>query len=329
MPSIKDLMTKNVITIDLQKSVFDAAVLMSEKRIGCLVITDVEMLVGIVTERDFVRRVIAKNLPFETTVSEIMSKPLITIDPDSSLRDAARVMVKNNIRRLPVLKDNKLVGIIVVADFARKLDEKIITDEILEAMARSPLSVVREVVNTSYVIAGIIVALLAMLVVVWISKENHQIIVFVKDLILQYGFIGVFVATVIAGTILPFGSPLVVASASGFGLPILPLILVATSGFTVGVITCYFLAYFLREKYVSNRMSQVTFQSLALKWNQKGYWLCVIFSLVPGFPIELLAIVCGIFKTKLRFFIPLCWVTLIFHFTVFALFGQYIGSWVL
>jgi membrane protein YqaA with SNARE-associated domain len=290
---------------------------------------DEEEPVGIVTERDFVRRVIAKNLPFETTVSEIMSKPLITIDPDASLREAAGVMVKHNIRRLPVFKGNKLVGIIVVADFARQLDEKIITDEILEAMARSPLSVVREVMNTSYVIGGIIVALLAMLVVVWISKENPQIIVFVKDLILKYGFIGVFVATVISGTILPFGSPLVVASASGFGLPIIPLILVATLGFTIGATTCYFLAFFLREKYVLNRMNRETFQSLALKWNQKGYWLCVIFSLVPGFPIELLAIACGIFKTKLWFFIPLCCLTLVFHFTVYALFGQYIGSWIL
>jgi membrane protein YqaA with SNARE-associated domain len=272
---------------------------------------------------------VAKNLPLETTVSEIMSQPLITIDPDASLREAARVMVKNNIRRLPVVKDNKLIGIIVVADFVRQLDDKIITDEILEAMARSPLSAVREVVNTSYVIAGIIVALLVMLVVVWISKENPQMIVFIKDLILKYGFIGVFIATVIAGTILPFGSPLVVTFASGFGLPIIPLILVATSGFTIGLTTCYFLAFFLREKYILNRMSRETFQSLALKWNQRGYWLCVVFSLVPGFPLELLAIVCGIFRTKLWFFIPLCCVTLVFHFTVYALFGQYIGSWIL
>ena len=328
MSSVKDLMTKKVITINLKKSVFDAAVLMNEKKVGCLVIMDVEMPIGIVSERDFVRRVVVKNLPLETTVSEIMSKPLITIDPDSSIRKAARVMIKNNIRRLPVVKDNKLVGIIVVTDFARQ-DEKMITDEILEAMARSPLSVVRKVVNTSHVIAGVIVVLLAILVIVWISKENPQMIVFVKDLILNYGFIGVFVATVISGTILPFGSPLVVAFASGFGLPIIPLILIAASGFTVGVTTCYFFAFFLREKYILNRMSRETFQSLASKWNQKGYWLCVVFSLVPGFPIELLAIVCGIFKTKLWFFIPLCWVTLIFHFTVFALFGQYIGSWVL
>jgi len=144
MPSVKDLMTKNVITIDLKKSVFDAAVLMSEKLIGCLVIVDGEEPVGIVTERDFVRRVVAKNLPLETTVSEIMSQPLITIDPDASLREAARLMLKNKVRRLPVVKENKLVGIIVIADFARQLSKKTITEQILEAMARYPTSIYDE-----------------------------------------------------------------------------------------------------------------------------------------------------------------------------------------
>ena len=144
MPSVKDLMTKNVITIDLKKSVFDAAVLMSEKLIGCLVIVDGEEPVGIVTERDFVRRVVAKNLPLETTVSEIMSKPLITIDPDASLREAARLMLNNKVRRLSVVKENKLAGIIVIADFARQLSKKTITEQILEAMARYPTSIYDE-----------------------------------------------------------------------------------------------------------------------------------------------------------------------------------------
>jgi len=144
MPSVKDLMTKNVITIDLKKSVFDAAVLMNGKTVGCLVIMDGEEPVGVVTERDFVRRVVAKNLPSDTTISKIISKPLITIDPESSLRDAARLMLKNKVRRLPVVKENKLVGIIVVADFARQLSKKTITEQILEAMARYPTSIYDE-----------------------------------------------------------------------------------------------------------------------------------------------------------------------------------------
>lgn len=138
MPSVKDLMTKGIITIDTHKTVLDAAMLMSEKMIGCLVVTDGEVPVGIVTERDFVRRVVAKNLSLDIKISEIMSKPLITIDPDSSLREAARLMLKNKIRRLPVAKENKLIGIIVASDFARQLSKKTITEEILDAMARYP-----------------------------------------------------------------------------------------------------------------------------------------------------------------------------------------------
>jgi CBS domain-containing protein len=95
-----------------------------------------EVPVGIVTERDFVRRVVAKNLELKTKISEIMSEPLVTIDLESSLRKAARLMIRNKIRRLPVVSNKRLVGIFVVSDFARQLSKKTITEEYLEAMAR-------------------------------------------------------------------------------------------------------------------------------------------------------------------------------------------------
>jgi CBS domain-containing protein len=136
MPSVNDVMTKDVISIDTNNTVFAAAELMSENEIGCLVVVDGHMPIGIVTERDFVRRVVAKKLPLETKVSEIMSRSLITIDPEASLKEAARVMSSNKIRRLPVLKNNKLVGIIVAADFVRNVGKKSVSEEILEAMGR-------------------------------------------------------------------------------------------------------------------------------------------------------------------------------------------------
>jgi len=138
MPSVKDFMNENVITVDLSKTVFDAAVLMSENERACLVVMDEKTPIGIVTERDFVRRVVSQKTPLDAKISEIMSKPLIIIHPDSSLRDAARLMVNNKIRRLPVVKEKKLVGILVVSDFARQLSKKTITEEILDAMARYP-----------------------------------------------------------------------------------------------------------------------------------------------------------------------------------------------
>ena len=138
-------MTKGVITIDMNKTVADAATLMSAKTIGSLVVVDEDVPVGIVTERDVVRRAVAKNLPSHTKISEIMSEPLITIDPDSSLREAARLMLKNKIRRLPVVKTNKLDGILVASDFARHLSKKTITEQILDAMARYPPTPVYEI----------------------------------------------------------------------------------------------------------------------------------------------------------------------------------------
>ena len=147
MPKVKKLMTKNVIKIDLQKTIFEAATLMKEKEVGCLVIIDDKIPVGIVTERDFVRRVVANNLPSDIGISKIMSKPLITIEPDSSLREAARLMLKKKIRKLPIVVEKKLVGIIVVSDFARQLSKKTITEEILEAMARYPANEMGEKIS--------------------------------------------------------------------------------------------------------------------------------------------------------------------------------------
>jgi IMP dehydrogenase len=126
------------VSIGVDKSVFEAAVLMSSNLVGCLVIMDGAVPAGIVTERDFVRRVVAKKMPLDTKVSEIMSKSLITVDSDASLKEAARLMSTNQIRRLPVVKQNRLVGIVVAADFVRNLGKKTVSEEILEAMGRYP-----------------------------------------------------------------------------------------------------------------------------------------------------------------------------------------------
>ena len=138
MPKVKDIMTKDVVSIGVDKNVFDAADLMSSNQLGCLVVADDKKPVGIVTERDIVRRVVAKRLPLNTKIAEVMSESLITVDPDASLKAAARLMSNNKIRRLPVSKENKLVGIVVAADFVRNLGKKSVSEEIIEAMGRYP-----------------------------------------------------------------------------------------------------------------------------------------------------------------------------------------------
>ena len=67
-----------------------------------------------------------------------MTKTLITVEPDISLKEAARVMSTNKIRRLPILKNNKLVGIVVSSDFVRNVGKKTTTEEILDALGRYP-----------------------------------------------------------------------------------------------------------------------------------------------------------------------------------------------
>jgi CBS domain-containing protein len=138
MPTVKDIMTKEVITIDTSKSVFEAAELMSSKGLGCLVVVIKGFPVGIITERDIVRRIVAKRSSPDIKVVEVMTKKIITVNPDTSLKEAARVMLTNKIRRLPVLKNNKLVGIVVASDFVRNVGKKTTIEEILNALGRYP-----------------------------------------------------------------------------------------------------------------------------------------------------------------------------------------------
>jgi CBS domain-containing protein len=96
--------------------------------------------VGIVTERDLVRRIVAVRGSFDVRVREVMSKTLVTIGPNVSLREAARVMASNRVRRLPVLDGNRLVGIIGASDFVRSVGRKTVAEELLSAVGRGSSS---------------------------------------------------------------------------------------------------------------------------------------------------------------------------------------------
>jgi CBS domain-containing protein len=143
MPTVKGFMTTNVITIGVNETVLYAAKLMHQQDVGDLVVMEGNVPKGIVTERDLVRRVMALKKPLETKVSEIMTDPLITIEDNASIRDAARKMVKYKIRRLPVTKNTVLVGIIVASDFAKHVSKKTLSEEILAAISRYPFADVK------------------------------------------------------------------------------------------------------------------------------------------------------------------------------------------
>jgi len=119
---VEEVMTKDVINIDCNETVFNACKRYSEHRVGCLVVMDNEIIVGIITERDTIERIILANQdPKTTKVREIMSQNIKTIHSLATLQKAAQIMKENNIKKLPVILNNEIVGIITVTDISRAI----------------------------------------------------------------------------------------------------------------------------------------------------------------------------------------------------------------
>ncbi len=122
---VEDYMTKGVVFANLTDSLQSAAAKMAERDIGSIVIVQEGKPIGIVTERDFVRRVAALGKDSRTlTVADIMSTPLVTVGPECDINSAAKIMTDNNIKRLPVVEGERLVGIITSFDIAKVMAEE-------------------------------------------------------------------------------------------------------------------------------------------------------------------------------------------------------------
>ena len=118
--TIRDAMTSNPRTIGTGTTAKEAAGVMKSEDVGSIPIVDGDRLVAIVTDRDIALRVVAEGKGAETTVGEIASRDLVTIDPEQTLEEAARLMGQHQLRRLPVVEeDGKLVGIVAQADVAQ------------------------------------------------------------------------------------------------------------------------------------------------------------------------------------------------------------------
>ena len=119
--SVKSYMIKEVNTISGEVTVTEAAKTMAEKDDGYLIILKEGKPVGIVTERDLVKKVLAKEVnPTTINISSIMSTPLITIDPDEDLLKASEIMREQKIRKLPVVRDGIIYGILTATEIANK-----------------------------------------------------------------------------------------------------------------------------------------------------------------------------------------------------------------
>ena len=129
---VKDVMIDKVATLDSLSMIKDAAKLMDEKNIGCVIVTQNDQPAGILTERDFVRRIASKEKPLTSPLEEVMSSPLISIDPDETIWEAAEQMKVKNIHKLPVIDNDKVIGIITATDLVNQL--AICTEEDIQKM---------------------------------------------------------------------------------------------------------------------------------------------------------------------------------------------------
>ncbi len=127
MTQVRDIMEKNVITIDYTKNALDASIILKEKEISFLVILKDGKPEGIVSERDIVRKIAAKDIKSsQIQLKEIMSKNFKWVEPETEIEHAVQKMLNNNIRRLIVLEDEKLVGVITQTNLAEVLRSKLL-----------------------------------------------------------------------------------------------------------------------------------------------------------------------------------------------------------
>jgi signal-transduction protein with cAMP-binding, CBS, and nucleotidyltransferase domain len=116
-------MVENVVTVNVGETVKTAAVLMNKHEIGCLIVAEEGKAVGIVTERDMLKRVIIQPRdPEKIRVDEVMSKPLSVGKPQMDIEEAAKIMFRKKIKKLPIVEQGHLVGLVTLTDLVRSPD---------------------------------------------------------------------------------------------------------------------------------------------------------------------------------------------------------------
>ena len=119
--AVKEVMNNSILSVDSSVSATDAAKMMEDTGVGAVVVLENGFPVGIVTDRDFAIKITAHSYPIDTPVRRIMSAPLISINSDSNLWKASDLMSTRNVRKLPVIDDDKVVGIITSSDLVKHI----------------------------------------------------------------------------------------------------------------------------------------------------------------------------------------------------------------
>jgi len=118
---VQDIMTKAIISVNTETTVFQVAKMMEQGGIGAVLIKKDDHLSGIITDRDYATKIVSNNLSSDTPVEKIMSSPLITINHDETISAAAKRMTSKKIRKLAVTDNGKIVGLITSTDLVTQL----------------------------------------------------------------------------------------------------------------------------------------------------------------------------------------------------------------
>lgn len=118
MTKIRDIMTSDVDFCTVEDNVYEAALKMKDGNVGVIPVLENNRLIGVITDRDIVTRSVAEKKPNSTKITDIISTDLVTGSPDMSVEEAEDLMASEQVRRLPIVEKEKLVGIIALGDLA-------------------------------------------------------------------------------------------------------------------------------------------------------------------------------------------------------------------
>jgi CBS domain-containing protein len=121
---IQKLLDDSVLSVNSTVPAYEAAKLMENSKAGAIIVLENQAPVGIVTNRDFTEKIIAHSYPVDTPIRRIMSSPLISINPETEINTAAELMASKKIRKLPIINNDEVVGMIIASDVSLTIPEK-------------------------------------------------------------------------------------------------------------------------------------------------------------------------------------------------------------
>lgn len=184
-------------------------------------------------------------------------------------------------------------------------------------------------VRSSLILGGVLIVVGVALVLIFkfLNLAGSPLFTDTKAFVIEYGLVGIFVATILAGTVVPVGSPVLVVAAASFGVHPLLLTIVATAGFTVGMMINYALAYGFGRPFVLKKLGAEILEEISTLWNRWGWIIYTLFGIIPVLPVEFLALFCGLIKARFSRFLILSFIPRLIVFALLAYFGVQLGGW--